>query len=79
MAGQLADTGHARQRAVLAALLLDLGHVVPAETLINRVWGEEPPASVRNALYGYVARLRAVIADPADPEAELCRRHRQRT
>ena len=74
MAGQVADTGHARQRAVLAVLLLDLGHVVLADTLISRVWGEEPPASVRNALYGYVAKLRAVVADPADPEVALCRR-----
>jgi DNA-binding SARP family transcriptional activator len=74
VAGQVADTGHARQRAVLAVLLLDLGHVVLAETLISRVWGEEPPASVRNALYGYVAKLRAVIADPADPEVALSRR-----
>ena len=74
MAGQAADAGHARQRAVLAVLLFDMGHVVMAETLIDRVWGEEPPISVRNALYGYVAKLRAVIADLADPEVTLCRR-----
>jgi len=74
VAGESADAGHARQRAVLAVLLLDMGHVVLAETLIDRVWGEEPPASVRNALYGYVAKLRAVIADFADPEVTLFRR-----
>jgi len=66
-AAQPLDIGHARQRSVLAVLLLDLGHVVPAERLIDRVWGEDPPASVRNVLYGYVARLKAVIADPGDP------------
>lgn len=74
MAGQAADAGHARKRAVLAVLLFDMGHVVMAETLINRVWGEEPPISVRNALYGYVAKLRAVMADLADPEVTLYRR-----
>jgi DNA-binding SARP family transcriptional activator len=56
------DCGHARQRAVLAVLLLDLGRSVPAATLIDRVWGDAPPASVRNVLYGYVARLRAALA-----------------
>jgi DNA-binding SARP family transcriptional activator/Tfp pilus assembly protein PilF len=60
------DAGHARQRAVLAVLLLDLGHVVQAELLIDRVWGEDPPPAVRNALYGYIARLRAMLAGAAD-------------
>jgi DNA-binding SARP family transcriptional activator len=74
MAGQVADTGHPRQRAVLSVLLLDLGRVVPTELLIDRVWGANPPPSVRNVLYGYVGRLRAVIARAADPEATLARR-----
>jgi DNA-binding SARP family transcriptional activator/tetratricopeptide (TPR) repeat protein len=74
VAGQVADAGHPRQRAVLAVLLLDLGRVVPTELLIDRVWGGDPPTSVRNVLYGYVGRLRAVIADATDPEATLARR-----
>jgi DNA-binding response OmpR family regulator len=45
VAGQAAETGHPRQRAVLAVLLLDLGRVVPTELLIDRVWGGNPPAS----------------------------------
>jgi DNA-binding SARP family transcriptional activator len=73
IAGQAADAGHARQRAVLAVLLLDLGRVVTPELLIDRVWGHAPPTSVRNVLYGYVARLRAVMTDPADPEVALAR------
>jgi len=60
--GRAIDAGHARQRAVLAALLLDAGRVVPANVLIDRVWGEDPPRSVRNVLYGYVGRLKALIA-----------------
>ncbi len=75
VAGEAVDTGHPRQRAVLAVLLLDLGRVVPAHLLIDRVWGDHPPASVRNVLYGYVARLRAVIASAADPGVMLARGH----
>jgi DNA-binding SARP family transcriptional activator len=73
IAGRAADAGHARQRAVLAVLLLDLGRVVTPELLIDRVWGHDPPVSVRNVLYGYVARLRAVMTDPADPGVALAR------
>jgi DNA-binding SARP family transcriptional activator len=74
VAGQRIGAGHARQRAVLAVLLLELGRVVPVEMLIDRVWGERPPVSVRNVLYGYVARLRAVIATAGDPVVGLVRR-----
>jgi DNA-binding SARP family transcriptional activator len=66
--------GHARQRAVLAVLLLDLGRAVPAEVLIDRVWGEDPPSSVRNVLYGYMARLKALVASGQDPGVSLSRR-----
>lgn len=74
LGGQVLDTGHARRRAVLAVLLLDLGRVVPVEVLIDRVWGENPPASVLNTLYGYVARLKAVMAEVSDPHVLLSRR-----
>jgi DNA-binding SARP family transcriptional activator/Tfp pilus assembly protein PilF len=72
--GQPMAAGHARQRAVLAVLLLDAGRAVPPEVLIDRVWGEDPPRSVRNVLYGYVARLRALVASGTDPSAGLSRR-----
>jgi DNA-binding SARP family transcriptional activator len=74
VAGQPIDVGHARQRSVLAVLLLDLGRVVPTERLIDRVWGDSPPAAVRNVLYGYVARLRAAIARAGDAQVTLARR-----
>jgi DNA-binding SARP family transcriptional activator/tetratricopeptide (TPR) repeat protein len=72
--GRPADAGHARQRAVLAVLLLDLGRAVPLEVLIDRVWGEDPPRSVRNAAYGYMTRLKALIARAHDPGITLSRR-----
>jgi DNA-binding SARP family transcriptional activator/tetratricopeptide (TPR) repeat protein len=64
--GRIVDVGHARQRAVLAVLLLAAGRAVPAEVLIDRVWGEDPPRSVRNVLYGYIARLKSLIASSQD-------------
>jgi DNA-binding SARP family transcriptional activator/tetratricopeptide (TPR) repeat protein len=55
--------GALKQRHLLAALLFDGGHPVTFETLIDRLWGDEPPADARGALYGYVARLRRVVKD----------------
>jgi len=72
--GRAVDAGHTRQRAVLAVSLLEAGRAVPAEVLIDRVWGEDPPQSVRNVLYGYVARLKALIASGQDPDITLSRR-----
>jgi tetratricopeptide (TPR) repeat protein len=72
--GRAVDVGHARQRAVLAVLLLDAGRAVPLDVLIDRVWGEDPPRSVRNVVYGYVGRLKALIASGQDPDVTLSRR-----
>ncbi|GIJ57363.1 AfsR/SARP family transcriptional regulator [Virgisporangium aurantiacum] len=76
-AGRPVDLGPAKQRTVLAALLVDAGEVVATSTLIRRVWGEDPPAGARSGLYSYVTRLRRVLrkaagADPgADPPVAL--------
>ena len=39
-----------KQRALLATLLLNANRVVPAERLIDDLWGEEPPESGEHAL-----------------------------
>ncbi|WP_219516226.1 AfsR/SARP family transcriptional regulator [Nonomuraea ceibae] len=54
--------GASKQRTVLAALVADAGRLVTVESLIDRVWGESPPGSVRSSLYVYVARLRNLLA-----------------
>ncbi|GLW09454.1 SARP family transcriptional regulator [Microtetraspora sp. NBRC 13810] len=43
---------------MLTALLLDPGRVVPADRLIEAVWGEDPPPTARAVLQTYVASLR---------------------
>ncbi|GAA3801914.1 BTAD domain-containing putative transcriptional regulator [Streptomyces phyllanthi] len=66
------DVGHARQRLVLAALLMDAGRVVPTDTLVDRLWGESAPQRARETLYGYVSRLRQALAG-AGAAADLAR------
>ena len=60
--GQRLDVGHARQRCVLVALLVDVNHAVAADQLIDRVWANETPYKSRNALAAYVSRLRQSLA-----------------
>lgn len=57
------DLGHARQRCVLAALLVDVNRPVSVDTLIDRIWADDPPHRARNALAGYLSRLRTLVAD----------------
>ena len=52
--GQRLDIGHARQRCVLAALLVDVNRPVLADQLIDRVWADDTPHRARNALAGYL-------------------------
>jgi DNA-binding SARP family transcriptional activator/tetratricopeptide (TPR) repeat protein len=54
-----------RLRGLLTALLVDLGKVVPAYVLAERIWGEQLPANPRNALYSYVSRLRTTLGETA--------------
>jgi DNA-binding SARP family transcriptional activator len=68
------DLGHARQRAVLAVLVVELNQVVPAEWLIDRIWGEEPPGSARNLIHGYVGKLKMALARADEPGVLLSRR-----
>src|SRR6266496_847812 len=56
--GRRVPLGGPKQRLVLALLLLRANQVVPADTLIEEIWGEEPPEAARSALQAYVSRLR---------------------
>ncbi|MBU2663440.1 tetratricopeptide repeat protein [Actinoplanes bogorensis] len=50
-----------QQHLVLAALLVDAGRPVPVERLIERVWGDEPPAQARRTLHTHVTRIRRLL------------------
>ena len=53
--------GGARQRAVLATLVLHVNEVVPRDRLLEAVWGESPPDTAASALQGYVSALRKTV------------------
>ncbi len=61
--GALADVPGARLRGLLVALALAPGHVVPKATLVDWIWGENPPPGAANALQRLVSRLRKVLPD----------------
>jgi DNA-binding SARP family transcriptional activator len=60
--GRPLDLGPPKRLAVLAALLVDAGRPVSVTTLVDRVWGDDPPAAVRATLYSHITRVRALIA-----------------
>ena len=60
--GQAVQLGGAKQRAVLALLLLRAGEVVSVERLIDEVWDDNPPPSAAHSLEAYVSRLRRLLA-----------------
>jgi predicted ATPase/DNA-binding SARP family transcriptional activator len=60
--GRPVAVGHARQRSVLAVLLVEANRPVAAAQLVERVWGERPPFRARETLYNYLSRLRRALA-----------------
>jgi DNA-binding SARP family transcriptional activator/tetratricopeptide (TPR) repeat protein len=73
-AGRPQDLGPARERCVLAILLLTPRTIVPAETLIDRLWDTRPPAKARESLSAYLARLRASLRQAVGDHVQLAGR-----
>ena len=59
--------GAAKQRALLAILLLHANRVVSRDRLIDGLYGEQPPPTASTALRVYVSELRKALA--AEPSA----------
>ncbi|QQQ78705.1 tetratricopeptide repeat protein [Saccharothrix sp. 6-C] len=55
------DLGHARQRCVLAVLLVEANQWLSADQLLDRAWGDRVPPGGRSTLYGYLSRLRRAL------------------
>ena len=51
----------AKERALLAELLVNAGRVVSAGRLVEDLWGEDPPGNPANTLQGRVSALRRAL------------------
>jgi YVTN family beta-propeller protein len=59
--GRVLPLGGAKQRALLALLLLHANEVVSRDRLIDDIWGERAPETAATALQGYVSGLRKAV------------------
>ncbi|WP_051765962.1 AfsR/SARP family transcriptional regulator [Streptomyces sp. NRRL F-5135] len=55
--------GATKEAHLLAALAYDVGRPVGVETLIRRVWDDEPPGNPLSSIYANTARLRRHMAE----------------
>ncbi|MGC4887887.1 BTAD domain-containing putative transcriptional regulator [Micromonospora sp. DT227] len=61
------DLGPAKQRAVLAVLLLAAGRPVPTGQIVEAVWPEEAPVNGPNVVQKHVAGLRRMLEPDRSP------------
>ena len=73
---EVSDAGHpveisaAKERAVLAELVLHANQIVSRERLVEVVWGDNPPATAAATLNTYVSHLRAALEPGRAPRTE---------
>ena len=63
--GREIPLGGAKQRAVLAILLLHAGEVVSVDRLVDELWGERPPDTATKTVQVYISRLRKALGNGA--------------
>ena len=62
MDGGAVDVGPARQRFLLAALLIEPNRPISADQLVERMWADRAPHRARGTLRTYLSRLRNALA-----------------
>src|SRR5690348_11532045 len=67
--GQEVDLGPRLQRTLLAILVVEAGHVVPVDRLLDLLWRDEPPAAAIASVQAYVSQLRRVLEPSRAPRA----------
>src|SRR5215470_14947848 len=55
--------GGAKQRGLLALLLLNANRVVARDRLVDELWGERPPGTAVATIQVYVSRLRKLLPE----------------
>ncbi|MFF3617362.1 BTAD domain-containing putative transcriptional regulator [Streptomyces sp. NPDC002580] len=63
------EVGGVRLRTLLARLTLGEGRTVSVDSLVDGLWGEQPPADAANALQALVSRLRRALRGSAAVES----------
>ena len=58
---EVVPLGAAKERALLALLVLHADEVVSSERMIDELWGERPPESAANVLHTYISHLRRTL------------------
>ncbi|MEZ5142204.1 MAG: AfsR/SARP family transcriptional regulator [Acidimicrobiales bacterium] len=66
--GQLVAVGGPKERGVLAWLACSANRPVSMASLVDVVWGDDPPPTAVKTLQGYVSRLRGVLGAGASIE-----------
>ena len=59
--GRRVEIGAAKERALLAELVLHANQIVSRERLVEVVWGDNPPATAAATLNTYVSHLRSAL------------------
>jgi len=59
--------GAAKQRSLLAVLLIRANRVVPIDLILDELWDGRPPRTGRNVVQWYLSRLRRLMADDQAP------------
>ncbi|HKC18789.1 MAG TPA: BTAD domain-containing putative transcriptional regulator [Candidatus Dormibacteraeota bacterium] len=72
--GETLALGGAKQRALLAILLLQPNHVVSRERLAELLWGDEPPPTADHVIEVYVSQLRRALEPGGAPYKLLVRK-----
>src|SRR6266849_10183781 len=60
-AGRQVPVGGAKQKALLAMLLLNGNQVVSSDRLIDALWEDQPPETAQKALQVHVSQLRKLL------------------
>jgi DNA-binding SARP family transcriptional activator len=69
--GAVQPLGTPKQRAVLAALLINRNRPVDVDSLIGAAWGDEPAAAARASVHTYVSNLRRILGQAGVDSREV--------
>lgn len=67
------DTGPPKQRLTLAVLAHSAGRLVPTQTLVRHVWGQDPPSAVNKSLHSHISRIRRSLVQDGERNPVLHR------